>query len=77
MDEIIRIIGMIGGKSIVQYPHSKIHGANMGPIWALSAPGRPHVGPMNLAIRDTIELHWLPKHKKTLQRTTRVHNGNA
>ena len=22
----------------------------MGPIWVLSAPGRPHVGPMNLAI---------------------------
>ena len=24
----------------------------MGPIWVLSAPDRPHVGPVNLAIRD-------------------------
>ena len=32
-------------------PDSKIHGANMGPTWVLSAPGGPHVGLMNLAIR--------------------------
>ena len=30
---------------------SKAHGANMKPIWVLSAPDGPHVGPMNLAIR--------------------------
>ena len=35
-------------------PDSKDHGANMGPTWVLPAPGRPHVGPMNLAIRDFI-----------------------
>ena len=29
---------------------SKVHGANMGPNWVLSAPDGPHVGPMNLAI---------------------------
>ena len=34
------------------YPDSKAHGANMGPTWVLSAPGVPHIGPMNLAIRD-------------------------
>ena len=33
------------------YPGSKVHGANMGHTWVLSAPGGPHVGPMNLAIR--------------------------
>ena len=33
------------------YPDSKVHGANMGPIWVLSAPDGPHVGPMNFAIR--------------------------
>ena len=33
-------------------PDSKVHGANMGPTWVLSSPGGPHVGPMNLAIRD-------------------------
>ena len=30
---------------------SKVHGANMGPTWVLSAPDGPYVGPMNLAIR--------------------------
>ena len=32
------------------FPDSKVHEANMGPTWALSAPDGPHVGPMNLAI---------------------------
>ena len=36
---------------IEAYPYSKVHGANMGPIWVLSAPDGPHVEPMNLAIR--------------------------
>ena len=31
---------------------SKVHGANMGPTWVLSAPDGPLVGHMNLAIRD-------------------------
>ena len=31
-----------------------VHVANMGPNWDLSAPDGPHVGPMNLAIRDAI-----------------------
>ena len=26
-------------------PDSKIHVANIGPTWVLSAPGGPHVGP--------------------------------
>ena len=36
------------------YPDSKVHRANMGPTWVLSAPVWPHVGPMNLAIRVNI-----------------------
>ena len=32
------------------YPDSKVHGANMGPIWGWQGPGGHHVGPMNLAI---------------------------
>ena len=32
------------------FPDNKIHGANMGPTWVLSAPDGPSVGPMNLAI---------------------------
>ena len=34
-------------------PGSKVPGANMGPTWVLSAPDGPHVGPMNLAIKDS------------------------
>ena len=33
-------------------PHSKVHGANMGPSWGRQDPGGPHVGNMNLAIWD-------------------------
>ena len=33
-------------------PDSKVHGANMGPTCVLSAPDGPHVGHMNLAIRQ-------------------------
>ena len=29
---------------------SKVHGANMGPIWGWQDPGAPHVGVMNFAI---------------------------
>ena len=36
------------------HPDSKVHGANMGPTWVLSAPDGPHVRPMNLAIRAPI-----------------------
>ena len=35
-------------------PDSKVHGANMGAIWVLSAPDGPHDGPMNIAIRELI-----------------------
>ena len=32
------------------YPDSKVHGANMGPIWGRQDPGEPHVGPMIVSI---------------------------
>ena len=35
-------------------PDSKVHGANMGPIWGRQDPGGPHVGPMNIAIWGTM-----------------------
>ena len=31
-------------------PDSKVHGANMGPIWGWQDPGWPHVGHMNFVI---------------------------
>ena len=40
-------------------PDSKVHGANMGPTWVLSAPDGTHVGPMNLVIRELISPAWL------------------
>ena len=36
--------------SLNMFPDSKVHGANMGPIWGPQDPGGPHVGLMNLAI---------------------------
>ena len=43
-------------------PDSKVHGANMGPTWVLSAPDDPHVGPMNLVIKawgvHTMDMLW-------------------
>ena len=44
--------GLVKGRSRASatIPDSKVHVANMGPTWVLSAPDGPHVGPMNLAI---------------------------
>ena len=33
---------------------SKVHGANMGPIWGRQDSGGPHDGPMNFAMWDLI-----------------------
>ena len=38
-------------------PESKVHGANTGPTWVLSAPDWPHVDPMNLTIR--VRYYWV------------------
>ena len=45
-DSISGFIGMI----FVTCSYSKVHGANMGPLWDQQDPGGPHVGPMNFAI---------------------------
>ena len=34
-------------------PDSKVHGANMGPIWGRQDPGGPHVDPVDFAIWDS------------------------
>ena len=36
--------------SFLDFPSSKVHGANMGPTWGRQDPGESHVGHMNLAI---------------------------
>ena len=40
------------GHSSYTIPDSKVHGANMEPIWGRQDPGGLHVGPMNFAIWD-------------------------
>ena len=37
-------------QKLKNFPDSKVHGANMGPIWGRQDPGGPHVDPMNFAI---------------------------
>ena len=34
----------------MSYSDSKVHGANMGPIWGRQDPGGSHVGAMNFVI---------------------------
>ena len=43
---------------LVTTPDSKVHGANIGPIWGQQYPCGPHVGPINFAIWDA---HWSEK----------------
>ena len=44
-------------------PDSKVHGANMGPIWGRQDPGGPHVGLINFAIWDaTVEPIYVCNH---------------
>ena len=37
---------------VLQFPDSKVYGANTGPTWGRQDPGEPHCGPVNLAIWD-------------------------
>ena len=37
---------------------NKVHVTNMELSWVLSAPGGPHVGRMNLAIRDVLNIRF-------------------
>ena len=46
---------MVAAAVLIYNPDSKVHGANMGPTWVLSAPDGPHVGPMSLAINVVIQ----------------------
>ena len=37
-------------------PDNKVHGANMGPTWVVSAPDGPHVGPVKLVMQGPQQL---------------------
>ena len=54
MMETFEIVTLEEWESVTQHPDNKVHGANMGPTWVLSAPDGPHVGSMNLAIKDSL-----------------------
>ena len=43
-----------GDEVLLGNPDSKVHGANMGPIWGRQDPGGPHVGPMNFAVWEKL-----------------------
>ena len=58
-NDVVWSIGLEGIKSLrglerCKIPYNTVHGANMGPTRVLSAPDGPHVGPMNLAIREAM-----------------------
>ena len=42
-------------------PNSKVHGANMVPIWGWQDPGGPHVGPMNFANWEVFDTKYFPQ----------------
>ena len=44
-------------KNVCNVPDSKVHEANMRPIWADRNPGGPHVGPINCAIWDVVQIN--------------------
>ena len=52
----IDVLAEQGGKAAAAIPDSKVHGADMGPIWGQQDPGGTHVGPMNLVIWDGTDL---------------------
>ena len=60
-DGLARLGAMASAGPVVTYiashkymvPDSKVHGANMGPIWGRQDPGGPHVGLVNFAIWGT------------------------
>ena len=56
--QCVKIWSQLISKPDVRYsaiPDSKVHGANMGPIWGRQDPGGPHVGAMNFAIWDALQ----------------------
>ena len=67
------------------FPDSKVHVANMGLTWVLSAPDGPHVGPMNLVtkvVHDKIKVNpclWLLQYKifVALQISANKHNESV
>ena len=58
MTDIIYIYIYIFAVLHDSYPDSKVHGANMGPIWGRQDPVGPHVGPMKFVIWVVSWAYW-------------------
>ena len=52
-------------------PDNKVHGANMGPTRVLSVPDGPHLGPINLAIREFWQIQGCVQQNKILSYVNR------
>ena len=52
---IIALLNVINEGIKFSCPESKVHGANMGPIWGRQDPGGPQVGPMNFVMLGGME----------------------
>ena len=61
---ISNVVNLSWYKTTYPSPDSMVHGTNMGPTWVLSAPDGPHVGPMNLAVREENRDHWNKRNVK-------------
>ena len=48
------VFSLMKWPSLGMIPDSKVHRSKMGPIWGQQDPRGPHVGPMSLAIWDSI-----------------------
>ena len=53
--ELDKICLVCNGTVLCHSPDSKVHGANMGPIWGRQDPVGPHVGPMNFAFWEATD----------------------
>ena len=50
LDILNQAVPLLVAKWLGGIPDSKVHRANMGPIWGRQDPGGPHIGPMNFSI---------------------------
>ena len=55
----IHCVGLVVSVFFYVEPDSRVHGANMGPIWDRQDPGGPHVGFMNLAIWGVFPMKYI------------------
>ena len=58
-------------------PDNKVHEANMGPTWVLSAPGGPHVVPINLAVREILFQEERQKHTSEMSYGSTLTGGKC